>query len=84
MSVMFDAGLVFYLICVGAEEQQVERYGGHEINDEPASEITDFIIRPRQHQHISARVMHSHWSRSVEILCSDLWNLTMLAPRSMP
>ena len=30
------------------------------------------------------RVLHSHWSRSIEILCSDWWNLTMLAPRSMP
>ena len=27
---------------------------------------------------------HSHWSRSVEILCSDRWNLTMLVPRSVP
>ena len=29
------------------------------------------------------RVEHSHWSRSIQILCSDWWNLTMLAPRSM-
>ena len=30
------------------------------------------------------RVLHSHWSRSLEILCSDWWILTMLGPRSMP
>ena len=24
------------------------------------------------------RMLHSHWSRSVEILCFDWWNLTML------
>ena len=30
------------------------------------------------------RVLHSHWSRSLEMLCSDWLNLTMLAPRSMP
>ena len=29
-----------------------------------------------------SRVVHSHWSRSVEILCSDWLNLTMLAPKS--
>ena len=34
--------------------------------------------------HCRVRVEHSHWSRYVEILCSDWWNLTMLAPRSMP
>ena len=32
----------------------------------------------------TVRVEHSHWSGSVEILCSDWLNLTMLAPRSMP
>ena len=26
---------------------------------------------------LSDRVLYSHWSRSDEILCSDLWNLTM-------
>ena len=30
------------------------------------------------------RVEHSHWSRSVQILDSHWWNLTMLAPSSMP
>ena len=30
------------------------------------------------------RVEHYHWSRSIQILCSDWWNLAMLAPRSMP
>ena len=30
------------------------------------------------------RVEHSHWSRSVQILCSDWLNFTMLVPRSMP
>ena len=30
------------------------------------------------------RVLHSHWSRSLQILCSNWLNLTMLAPRSMP
>ena len=30
------------------------------------------------------RVLHSHWSRSLKILCSDWWKLNMLAPRSMP
>ena len=29
----------------------------------------------------AGRVEHSHWSRSVEILCSDWWNLSILAPR---
>ena len=29
-------------------------------------------------------VLHSHWSRSLQILCSDWWKLTMLVPRSMP
>ena len=29
------------------------------------------------------RVEHSHWSRSVQILGSHWWNLTMLAPGSM-
>ena len=33
---------------------------------------------------VLSRVEHSHWSRSLEILCSDWLNLTMLAPRSMP
>ena len=31
-----------------------------------------------------AGVLHSHWSRSVQILCSYWLNLTMLVPRSMP
>ena len=26
----------------------------------------------------------SHWSRSLQILCSDWWNFTMLAQRSVP
>ena len=30
------------------------------------------------------RLDHSHWSRSVEILCSDWWSLLMLVLRSMP
>ena len=33
---------------------------------------------------IKVRMEHSHWSRSVQILCSDWLNLTMLVPRSMP
>ena len=34
--------------------------------------------------HIRNRVEHSHWSRSVQILCSHWLNLTMQAPRSIP
>ena len=30
------------------------------------------------------RGLHSHWSRSLQILSYDWWNLTMLAPSSMP
>ena len=30
------------------------------------------------------RVLHSHWSTSLEIMCSDWLNLTLLMPRSMP
>ena len=31
-----------------------------------------------------ARVEHSHWSRDIELMWSDWWKLTMLAPRSVP
>ena len=34
--------------------------------------------------HSCSRVEHSHWSRIIEILCSDWWNFTMLVSRSMP
>ena len=40
-----------------------------------------YITTYEPHQ---VRMEHSHWSRSVQILCSDWWNLTMLVPRSMP
>ena len=33
---------------------------------------------------VKVRVVHSHWSRSLDTLCSDWRNLTMLRPRSMP
>ena len=32
---------------------------------------------------LGGRVEHSHWSRSVQILCSHWLNLTMMVPRSM-
>ena len=31
-----------------------------------------------------SRVLHSHWSTSIQILSSDWWNFNMLAPWSMP
>ena len=30
---------------------------------------------------VPSRVEHSHWSRSLDILCSDWWNFTLLGPR---
>ena len=49
-----------------------------------ASSLGGILLAPRssQHQDLGSRVEHSHWSRSLQILCSDWWNLTMLAPRS--
>ena len=32
----------------------------------------------------AVRVQHSHWSRPIQILCSDWWNFNMLASGSMP
>ena len=40
--------------------------------------LQDDIVSP------PGRVEHSHWSRSLQIMCSHWLNLTMLAPRSMP
>ena len=30
-----------YLVCFGAEEQQVEGYGGDDVDEEPALEVVD-------------------------------------------
>ena len=36
-----------------------------------------------QKRSIEVRVGHSHWSRSVQILCSDWWNLNMLVGQGL-
>ena len=70
-----------YLI-IATSGGKLGRNGGDSITYKVSPDLADF---PEEHsQSVVFRVEHSHWSRSVEILCSDWLNFTMVVPRSVP